>query len=328
MARRAGYTEVQKDGQERPGHVRGMGDVLFKHFQCLSPSCENFLTVKVSDIGDPFSIVCPTCGFIHETGGETKFFDYTLYHKTESKVIEKGDFVVLHDDYVSEAKLYKYCILCYTLKSVEHFSRHSARNSGFQGECQSCKTIYNGIKNQTRITDQHREAAQRRRLYNQLAASGNKIDSRVIFDKFNGQCFNCGKTLKFSIKGKREFDLDHTLPASLLWPMQTDNATLLCSSCNNEKHGLWPSKFYKVKAKLKSLAVLTGYPFELLAGEPQINQAAVDSILHDVDAFLEAWIPYPNDIKKVRRLIRSHTGQDIFELAQNVPTHLREADEL
>jgi hypothetical protein len=69
MTRRAGYTEVQKVGQERPEYVQGMGDVLFKRFQCLSPTCQNFITVRVNDLGDPFSIVCPACGFDHRTGG-------------------------------------------------------------------------------------------------------------------------------------------------------------------------------------------------------------------------------------------------------------------
>lgn len=328
MARRAGYTEVQKEGQERPEHVKGMGDVLFKHFQCLNPSCENFITVKVSEIGEDFSIVCPACGFAHESGGETKFFDYNLYHKVNKKTIETGEFVVLHDDYVAEAKLHKYCILCYTMKPVELFSRHSARASGYQGECQSCKTTYNGIKNQTRITDQHREAAQRRRLYMQLAADDHKIDSRAVFDKFGGKCFNCDKKLEFTQKGKRSFDLDHTLPASLLWPMRTGNSTLLCSGCNNEKHGEWPSKFYKSKDKLKKLAVLTGYPYELLSGPAVINGDAVTMILEDVDGFLETWIPYPNDIKKVRRLLIQHGVGDIFDHATNVPPHLRDPGEL
>lgn len=324
MTRRARYTKVQKLGQQRPEHVKGMGDVLFKHFQCLASTCKTFQTVKLSDIGDPFAITCPTCGFKLETGGQTKFFDYTLYHETDKKVVEVGGFVVLHDDYVQEAKLHKYCLICYTLKPVELFSQHRARVSGYQGECQSCKTIYNGIKNQTRITDQHREAAQRRRLYTQLANDGSKILSRPVFDKFGGKCFNCEKALNFRIKGKREFDLDHTLPVSLLWPMRTENATLLCCACNNEKHGLWPSLFYKEKEKLRRLSLLTGYPFELLDGGPKINQDAVDSILLDVDNFLEAWIPYPRDINKVRRLILDLTGKDIFDHARNVPQFLRD----
>lgn len=328
MSRRKGYTEVKKVGQGRPGHVKGMGDVLFKHFQCLSPSCENFISVKVKDLDEDFLIVCPKCGFKHKSGGETKFFDYQLYHKSEMKVVEAGEFVVLHDDYVAEARLHKYCILCYTMKPVELFSRHSARKSGYQGECQACKTIYNGIKNQTRITDQHREAAQRRRLYMQLAADEHRIDSRAVFDKFGGRCFNCAMKLTFTTKGKRDFDIDHTLPASMLWPMRTDNATLLCCACNNEKHGRWPSAFYETKAKLKRLAVLTGYPYELLSGKPKLNQDAVNSIVADVDTFLETWIPYPADIKKVRRLLRDYTGNDIFDRATNVPPHLRDANEL
>ena len=328
MARRASYTEVRKTGQERPDHVQGMGDVLYKHFQCLAPTCEYFITVKVNDIGGDFAIACPVCGFVHQSGGESKFFDYELYHKVENKVIEAGTFVVLHDDYVAEAKLHKYCLLCYAMKPVELFSRHASRESGYQGECQSCKVTYNGIKNQSRITDQHREAAQRRRLYMQLAADDNRVDSRKVFGKFGGCCFNCEKELTFTAKAKRSFDLDHTLPASLLWPMRTDNSTLLCSACNNEKHGDWPSKFYKNRDKLKKLAVLTGYPYDLLAGPAVLNDEAVALILEDVDVFLETWIPYPNGIKKVRQLLKDHAGIDIFDQATNVPPHLREPGEL
>jgi hypothetical protein len=328
MARRASYTEVRKTGQERPDHVQGMGDVLFKQFECLSPTCQNFITVKVSDISEDFSIQCPKCNFVHKSGAESKLFDYELFHKTEQKVIEAGEFVILHDDYIAEAKLHKYCLLCYTMKPVELFSRHGSRESGYQGECQSCKVIYNGIKNQTRITDQHREAAQRRRLYLQLAAGNNRIDSRRVFDKFEGACFSCGKGLTFTEKGKRTFDLDHTLPASLLWPMRTENSTLLCSDCNNEKHGDWPSKYYKDREKLRKLAVLTGYEFDLLAGDAKLNDEAIDLIMQDVDGFLETWIPYPNDIKKVRHLLIQHAKVDIFEHATNVPPHLWDEGEL
>lgn len=232
MTRRLRYTEVRKIGQVRPAHVAKMGDVLFKGFQCLAPECEQFISVRASEITEDFSVKCPKCGFIHSNGAESKFFDYELYHEEEKKVIEAGHFVILHDDYVSEAKLYKYCLLCYTLKPVELFSHHAARKSGFQGECQACKTIYNGIKNQSRITDQHREASQRRRLYRQLASGVHKIDSTVVFNKFKGKCFNCEKELEFVKKGQRSYDLDHTLPASLLWPMNSENATLLCSGCN------------------------------------------------------------------------------------------------
>ena len=132
---------------------------------------------------------CPACDFVHQAGGETEFFHYRLVHLKENTVIEDGSFVCLHDDYIHEAKCFKYCLLCYALKPLDLFSVHSARQSGRQGECRLCKTIYNGIKNQSRITDQHREASQRRRLYNRLAGKAVKIDSKAIFEKVRRQVF-------------------------------------------------------------------------------------------------------------------------------------------
>lgn len=328
MARRKAYTKLEKDGQVRPEHVRGMGDVVFKGFQCLSPDCREFIFVRADEIGADFAIKCPTCDFEHITGGETKFFDYRLIRTESGDVIEEGPFVILHDDYITEAHRFKYCLLCYSLKPVEFFDRHASRASGYQGECRLCKTIYNGIKNQSRITDQHREAAQRRRLYRQLAEEGGRIDSRAIYDRFEGKCFNCNTELEYTETGQKSFHLDHTLPASLLWPMTTENATLLCSTCNNQKHDQWPSSFYDNAPKLRRLAVRTGYEYALLAGPPRINEDAVAAIVEDTDGFIEAWIHYPEDIKKVRRLIREHENIDIFEHAEHVPGHLREPGEV
>ncbi len=325
MPRRRPYTKLEKIGQDRPQHVQGMGDVLFKGFQCLAPQCQEFIFVRADQIGPDFRIPCPTCGFELVNGGESKFFDYKLVRTDEDRTIEEGPFVILHDDYLTEASRFKYCILCYTLKPVSCFDRHSARQSGYQGECRLCKTIYNGIKNQSRITDQHREAAQRRRLYRQLAAESGRLDSRAIFDKFAGKCFSCDTELQYERAGA--IHLDHTLPARLLWPMTTDNATLLCSTCNNQKHDQWPSSFYDAP-KLRRLAVLTGYEHALLSGPPQINEDAVAAILADTDGFIETWIAYPDDIKKVRRLIRDHQSVDLFEHATHVPDNLREENEL
>jgi 5-methylcytosine-specific restriction endonuclease McrA len=327
MVRRQAYTKLEKQGQVRPEHVQGMGDVVFKGFQCLAPECRAFIFVRTDEIEADFRIPCPDCGTELVSGGETKFFDYRLVRTDTGEVIEEGPFVILHDDYLSEARRFKYCVLCYTRKPVELFDRHSSRASGYQSECRLCKTIYNGIKNQSRITDQHREAAQRRRLYRQLAEEGARINSRAIYDKFEGKCFNCGTALEFAEKGKQPFQIDHTLPASLLWPLTTENATLLCSRCNNEKHDRWPSAFYDVP-KLKRLATRTGYEYALLAGPPRINEAAVTAIVEDADGFIETWIHYPEEIKKVRRLIRDHEKIDIFEHAEHVPDHLREPDEI
>ena len=170
-------------------------------------------------------------------------------------MIEEGSFVILHDDYINEAQRLKYCLLCYTQKPLELFGIHNSRRSGRQGECRLCKTIYNGIKNQSRITDQHREAASRRRLYRLLAEETGHIDSEAVFRKFEGRCFNCSRELRYTTRRQRGFHLDHTLPVRLLWPLTTDNATLLCQSCNNEKHDRWPSEFYDVAKTENSRSV-------------------------------------------------------------------------
>lgn len=322
MPRRTPYTRVEKENQNRPDHVAGMGDVVFKGFQCLNPPCEEFITVREDDIGPDFEIPCPSCQFIHAAGGESKMYDYNLVHTQEQRIIESGEFVILHDDYINEAQRLKYCIVCYTRKPLEFFGNHRTRQSGRQGECSICKTTYNGIKNQSRITDQHREAANRRRLYKRLSGDEGKIDSQAIFEKFEGKCFKCEQELTYTAKGQKDFNLDHTLPAALLWPLTTDNATLLCSRCNGEKTDVWPSVFYS-DAKLKRLAVLTGYTYALLAGEACINENAVSEILADTDVFIETWIHYPEDIIKVRNLIHAHTGEDIYNHATHVPDHLR-----
>lgn len=322
MPRRQPYTRVEKEGQSRPPHVAGQGDVAYKGFQCLRSECQEFLFVPQADVGPDFRIICPACAFVHQAGGKTTFFQYRLVHRDDGRVFEEGDFVVLHDDYVQEAQTYKYCLLCCALKPLAFFDVHRARRTGRQGECRMCKTIYNGIKNQSRITDQHREAAQRRRLYQRLTGRTENIDSNAVFTKFDGRCFRCNRQLNVD----RDANIDHTLPARLLWPVTTDNATLLCSSCNNEKHDRWPSAFYDVR-QLKRLSVLTGYPYDLLAGSAIMNEDSVLKILEDPDAFIEELIRYPNEIRRVRRLIIQYGQPDIFEYASHVPDHLREPGE-
>lgn len=323
MVRRKPYTKVEKEGQHRPEHVDGMGDVVFKGFQCLKSDCHEFIFVRKDEIIEDFIIKCPKCNYKFKADGSIKFFDYKLINKNEDSIIEEDEFIIPHLDYINEAQEYKYCILCYTLKPINYFDKHTPRKSGKQGECRLCKAVYNGIKNQSRISDQHREASQRRRLYKIISGESSKIDSKKVFEKFGNKCFNCGKSLDYQDKGSRDYGLDHTCPARYLWPINSDNATLLCSSCNNGKHDHWPSTFYSTQ-KLKTLARLTGFEYKLLAGPPQLNSDSVESILKDVDAFIEEWIHYPNDIKKVRKLIKEEQSIDIFDHASTVPNYLRE----
>jgi len=183
MTRRAPYTKVHKINQIRSDHVKRMGDVVFLGFQCLNHDCEEFIFIRKDSLGEDFEIICPKCGYIMRSGEETQFYDYELRNLKSDELIQEGHFAISHDDYINEAQEYKYCIICNTMKPLIYFDRHSARVSGRQGECRLCKTVYNSIKNQSRITDQHREAAQKRRMYLDLAGN-KKINSKEIYKRF------------------------------------------------------------------------------------------------------------------------------------------------
>ncbi len=319
MTRRKPYTRVNKKGQVRAGHVKGMGDVAFKGFQCLNSECQEFIFVRMDELGEEFELECPECGFDFKSGEETQFYEYEIenFKVKPSKIVESGKFTILHDDYVSEAEEYKYCIICNSIKPLKLFDQHSARKSGKQGECRLCKTVYNSIKNQTRITDQHREAAQKRRMYLDLAG-GHKLDSSEVLKRFGESCFNCGKDLK-GVKSAKERPMDHTLPAYYLWPLTTENATLLCQACNGEKSGKWPSEYYSVP-ELKKLSVITGLDYSTLAGKPHFNPEAIEKLKDrgEVDLLVSKYANYIVEIIKLRNRIVSKTGFDFFNTSPSI----------
>jgi len=325
MARRKAYTKVFKENQVRAEHVKGMGDKLFRGFQCLNSECKEFIFELDSELQDDFDFECPHCQFHFQSGSETPFYDYNLKNIDTEEIVETGTFAIPHEEYLEEAAHYKYCIICNTMKPIQAFDIHSSRKSGRQGECRLCKGIYNNIKNQTRTTDQHREASQKRRLYMDLAG-GAKINSRKIHARFEDKCFKCGKDLKGLTAKERP--LDHTLPVYYLWALNTNNATLLCREHNGEKSGKWPSDYYSEK-ELKRLSILTGIDFQLLNGKPQYNPEALKKLQdpYFVDSMLTKFSAYMDEVTKLRNRIKNDTGIDFFKYSKILsPTHLKKAD--
>ena len=316
MPRREPYSRVRKHGQNRPSHVRGQGDVVFKVLQCLNPACQGWITVRRDDLGPGFALGCKLCKHELRDGEVTRLFDYDLL--VDNQVVESEEaFAVAHGEYVRNAADYKYCLLCYTMKPMDAFGKHGTRQSGRQGECTSCKTAYNRIKNKTRISEQHREASERRRLLGLMGGGTPRIDRGEIRRKFGQKCFSCNTAID-----EHNEAFDHTLPVRLLWPMTTENATLLCTTCNGQKSARWPSEFYDDQ-HLRRLAVLTSVPYELLAGKPTLNEQAVKIIQKDPDAFLAEWIHRPEELSTLRRLVKEIAGIDIFENATTVPSYIR-----
>jgi len=326
MTRRAPYSKIKKENQIRADHVKGKGDTTYIGFQCLNPECTNFIYVEKEFVGPDFEIVCPECGYVHQAGGEEIFYDYEVI--VNGNVVDTGEFSIYHDDYIAEAAEYKYCIVCNTMKPIYMFDNHAARKSGHQGECRLCKKAYNEIKNGTRTTDQHREAAQKRRLIVDVSGQA-KVDSKAVYERFDYHCFNCGKDLS-SVASSTERPLDHTLPVYYLWPLDTSSATLLCHDCNGGKSGKWPSDFY-TDAQLRRLAVMTGLDYSLLSGSPKYNPAAI-SALQDpqlVDSLLEKYAAYMDEVIKLRNRILKDTGFDFFGVSTAISqTYIDEANSL
>jgi 5-methylcytosine-specific restriction endonuclease McrA len=315
VVRRKPYSRVKKYGQIRAEHVKGMGDVVYRGFQCLNPECTHFITIREDQLGDNFQIVCESCGYVMHSEGETTFYQYDMEVELggASIIVESGDFTVLHEEYIKEAEKFKYCIVCNTLKSLSYFDNHRSRKSGKQGECRLCKKIYNSIKNGTRLSDQHREAAQKRRIYIDLSGQG-KINSKEIYERYEYRCFKCKKELSSS-----ERQLDHTLPVYYLWALDTNNATLLCRSCNGEKSGKWPTEFYNI-SEIQRLSVLTGYPFELLNGPPTYNPEALERLRDPevVDQLLTKYSKYIGEIIKLRNRLKRDLNFDFFSYSRTI----------
>jgi hypothetical protein len=321
MARRARYTEVVKENQLRPERVQGQGGVLFRRFECLNPVCEETMVVPETECEDGFSIVCPACDYLLFDGGALHLFDYALVRKDSGEAINSGPFSPTHRAYLDQAEHVKYCVLCYTMQPLESFDRHKrAKQTGRQGECRMCKKLYNGLKNESRLTEQFREAAETRRLLTALSGESKLGSLEQLLEQFDHSCFNCGKSLLGIPGGDDGYHLDHTLPVSWLWPLD-NGPTVLCRKCNGRKSDHWPSEFYRDPAKIRALSIRTGITYQVLANTPFFNPAAIRRFHDEADSIIERWVDHPGKLLALRTRIKAATGEDVLEGAK--PESLR-----
>ena len=82
---------------------------------------------------------------------------------------------------------------------------------------------------------------------------------------------------------------------------------------------------------MRKLSILTGFDYDLLAGEPQYNPAAI-AALHDsekVDALLVKFAGYMPEVIKLRNRILRDTGYDFFSVSTTISdAYIRQADSL
>jgi hypothetical protein len=333
MTRRKAYTGVRRTNFHNPAHVSGMGDRVFRGFQCLNKECTNFIFEREDRLNDfaDFSIECTSCGYRHATGEIARLYDYELVQIEDGRLLDEGAFTILHDDYLKESGRFKYCVLCGALKPLECFGLHASRASKRQGECSLCKQVYNSIKNGTRLVEQHREASQKRRLYVQFGPTP-KLDFEALYRRFDSRCFKCGCDLSADLEadsGEAKLgNLDHTLPVYLLWPATSENATLLCRQHNAAKAERWPGAYYSDE-ELRRLSALTGIDYRLLAGPAVFNPGAVN-MLRDggfVEGLFAKFARYPNELLHLRNRILEATAFDFLDAAANLsPDWRRQAD--
>lgn len=309
MARRKPYTKVEKKNEMRPDRVTG--DVVYRRFECLSPSCTHLLVVLDDKCTGDFRIECPACSYLHFEAGTLHVFDYRLVNRKTGEAINEGPFEPTHAAYINAAERVKYCLYCYTMQPLDNFDHHKSRKSGRQGECRMCKHLYNGLKNESRLAEQHREAADTRRLLTVLSGEVKIGTMEGLLDRFEHKCFNCSEPLLDVSGGIKGYYIDHTLPVSWLWPLD-HGPTLLCRGCNGKKSDKWPSEFYKEESKLRTLSTRTGIPFADLSGKPFFNPVAVKRLHDEADAIIERWVKYPEKLKTLRLRIDANTGEDVF----------------
>lgn len=137
-------------------------------------------------------------------------------------------------------------------------------------ECRSCKGAINAVLNPKRTQQQLYESSIRRRIADLFVESENKpIDIKDLFKRFDGKCFKTKRILDF--RKRSTWAIDHILPSKWLYPLNKENAALLCREANNNKREKWPSQCY-TNNELIELSKITGADLSILSSAtPIIN---------------------------------------------------------
>ncbi|MEQ3530186.1 hypothetical protein [Pseudoalteromonas sp. XMcav11-Q] len=320
MTRRSSYTKVEKYNRLE-GLGNRKGDFQYKAMNCPNTNCDNFLYFPAGlEYQKGFQIDCCKCGYRLEDGKFYHIYDYDLKHIENNEIIESGEFLISHRELVQRARFYKYCIICHSLKPNEDFDNHGSRKTGRQGECNHCKQIYNGIKNQTRITEQHREASRNREFFKILSEEGtHKLDQEALMKRYNYCCLGCDEPF-FDRDNRQRLEIhwDHLLPSKYLWPLVDFNTTPLCKACNLEKSAKWPDQFY-TQQKLRTISAISGIKFDILnSSVPVYYPEALNSLQNPNTVFklLESYGPrYRREIIRLDKRIQSDTGFSFLRIA-------------
>lgn len=176
---------------------------------------------------------------------------------------------------------------------------------GHQLECKACKKFFvNAALNPLRNSTQHREDSLRRRafeiligdllnkswIYHEYRISNKKEFDESVWERFGKKCFKCSVI----IPSPRKMDLDHTMPLSMLYPLDK-TATCLCPKCNSAKSDIFPVDFYSAE-ELKTLSGITGLSLNILSSRNS-NPVVIKALKNNLDYVLNEFLQQEQYLK-------------------------------
>lgn len=300
---------------------------LWISFACIKCGQQSKTTIDSAEIIDENTALqqeawsCAFCNFVHAKdvelpltgvdGTDTPYSNWNEEYRTHGSVgLERFWKAFFRSSVASKDNYWKQCKTCARVQPATAFHRHVGWGPlEKQLECSQCKAVINAELNPQRTKEQLYESATRRRIADLLLKDDNQPPThKDLFDRFNSRCFKTGK--KLDINNRNEWHVDHTLPSKYLYPLTTQNATLLSKEANGAKSEKWPSQFYSNK-ELVELAGITGQNIELLASETPIVNEDID-----VDKAVSRMLNVRNSsdlskrVSELRLLIESNSLED------------------
>jgi|GEM_PF-408377 len=253
-------------------------------FPCVK--CGNLVRIKIGlrlptpeESFEDAIWTCPNCGYEHSCISDLP--DSLANFPSEWRSCEdphcqsfwRAFFRMCTKDVFS---FWKQCSKCGRILPVTCFDAHSGdgwKPLNRQAECKACKGAINANLNKLRTKEQLFEGTIGRRIGDLLSSTDEKIDPKVVFNRFGGKCFKT--KVKLDYNDRASWHIDHIMPSKYFWPLTYENAALLSEEQNEAKSGKWPSEFYTDK-ELVELAKITGANLEFISSKEPIYNMNID----------------------------------------------------
>jgi hypothetical protein len=256
--------------------------IAYTCLQCGAVNYENIgqHIIKADDAFNNCKWTCKYCGYVHskESNLPEKYTNWRIelrnYNSITCQRFWRSFFMV---STANPEYYWKQCTTCGRVLPSTAFAKHKNWSEiEKQQECKACKAAINAVGNPKRTKEQLSESSIRRRLGDLLQPDPDYTpfsDIDDLFERFEGRCFVTGKALDKN--NRREWNIDHILPAAYFWPLTKDNAALLSTKANGSKRASWPSQIY-TPSQLIKLAKITGADLSLLTSQEPIYNTNID----------------------------------------------------